>query len=304
MSDEQFVVDLDGNGERLDAWISTKIPDCSRSRCCDLIKAGDILLNGKKVKPRAAVRSGDVIDLKLPEIIPNELEPENIPLDILFEDDDMLALNKQPGLVVHPAAGNQTGTLVHGLLYHCENLSGINGVERPGIVHRLDKDTSGVMIVAKSDAAMLSLREQFSNRETKKEYTAITTGVPHPLSGTIEGLIGRNGGDRKKMALHVKHGKESLSHYQVATRYTGYSTVKVQIETGRTHQIRVHLKSIGTPVLGDTVYGGKVRGVSAPRQMLHATTLQLTHPVSKEAMTFEAPLPDDFLAVLEEIKGL
>lgn len=290
--------------ERLDAWLAGVADGFSRSRIQGLMKAGNVLVDGEPVSVRdAKLKPGSIVTLCVPPPVPADPEPENIPLDILFEDDDILVLNKPAGLVVHPAPGHYTGTLVNALLFHCPDLKGIGGVARPGIVHRLDQDTSGVMIVAKSERAMRVLVKEFaSHANMAKTYLALVHGVPVPLEGRIENEIGRSPFDRKKMAIVERNGKRAVTRYRTLKTIGPLSLVQCDIETGRTHQIRVHMRSLGTPVAGDALYGfdNLDRQLVPPpaRQMLHAWRLGLRHPVSREGLLFEAPPPQAFLPFL------
>lgn len=295
--------------ERLDIKLTALYPDFSRSRIKGLIEAGFVKVNGEATtKAGSKVYEGDEIEVTIPPPVPAEPEPEDIPLDIIFEDNDILVLNKPAGLVVHPAPGHHTGTLVNAILFHCPDLKGIGGVARPGIVHRLDQDTSGVMIVAKSQHAMDSLTKAFSTHANiRKRYLAMVHGVPVPAEGRIENLIGRSPWDRKKMAIVEKNGKNAVTLYrtmatfpkplQEGCRESGakISAVECDILTGRTHQIRVHMASIGCPILGDTVYGrhaaDRTMNPPPPRQLLHAWKLDIRHPATGENMCFEAPPP-------------
>ena len=290
---------------RLDKHILETHPDFSRSRIEGLIKSGFVTVNGA-VAEKAGMKVGedDEVVVEIPPPVPAIPEPEDIPLDVVFEDDDMVVVNKRPGMVVHPAPGHFTGTLVNALLHHCPNLSGIGGVARPGIVHRLDQDTSGLIVVAKSQAAMDGLVQAFSShRNIEKTYLAIVHGRPRLDAGRIENLIGRHPVDRKRMAIVEKNGKVAITNWRVFDCSRQQSTaVECRIETGRTHQIRVHMASLGCPVIGDKVYGKsaldkKLEPVPA-RQMLHAWRLKLWHPVKKVEVAFEAPLPDDMKTYL------
>lgn len=286
--------------ERLDIVLMARHHDFSRSRIKGLIESGFVKVNGEVVtKAGAKVDESDTLDVFIPPPVPAVPEPEEIPLDVLYEDEHILALNKPPGLVVHPAPGHLTGTLVNALLAHCPNLSGIGGVSRPGIVHRLDQDTSGVMVVAKTQRAMDVLSKEFSSHANiVKTYLAIVHGTPVPAEGRIENLIGRSPFDRKKMAIVDRNGKVAVTNYRVVASTRAMSRVECVIETGRTHQIRVHLASLGTPVVGDSVYGRSRldRQLDPPpaRQLLHAWRLALKHPITRVPMVFEAPIPDDF----------
>lgn len=287
----------DQAGERLDRYLARALPQFSRVRIQALIEAGDALLNGAKARRRETVRAGDVVRLVEPAVLEEiEDKAEEIPLAILFEDEHLLVLNKPDGLVVHPGAGNQTHTLVNALLHHCPNLSGIGGKQRPGIVHRLDKDTSGCLVVAKNDAAHQELARQFAEREVKKIYLALVAGSLKRPRGTIDAPIGRHPVQRKKMAIDQRKGRPAITEYRVLHAGAGVSLVECALHSGRTHQIRVHLRHLGHPIIGDSLYGKKA---GAGRQMLHAWKLGFTHPRSGERQFFEAPIPEDFQAALD-----
>ncbi|OGV67276.1 MAG: hypothetical protein A2283_04860 [Lentisphaerae bacterium RIFOXYA12_FULL_48_11] len=299
-------------GQRLDAWLSSKLPDMSRSRIQALIKAGCVTLNGKKsVKMHARVAKAMQVALTVPPVAPVEVSAENIPIDVVCEDSDVIVLNKQPGLVIHPAAGHPSGTLVNALLYHCKDLAGVGGELRPGIVHRLDKDTSGLMVVAKNERAMNILARQFKNGRVKKEYIAIVHGVPEPRVGRLETQIGRSVNDRKKMSVTSEPaGRTAITNYEVMEILGDFSVVSLNIETGRTHQIRVHMAHIGHPVFGDRQYGGrkvqKYDEVLPARQMLHSSELSFIHPGTNKRVKFKARIPDDmeeFIAKLRSDSG-
>jgi 23S rRNA pseudouridine1911/1915/1917 synthase len=292
---------------RLDAWLAAQHPEQSRSRWQQLIREGQVRVNGEPRKPNYVVRPADEVTFTLPEARPTTLTPEDIPLAVIFEDGDLIALNKPPGLVVHPAPGHDTGTLVHALLHHCPDLPGIGGEQRPGIVHRLDRDTSGVLVVAKTDAALNHLSAQFKQRETRKEYLALGWGRPAAQAGTIRTLIGRSERDRKKMSVQARHGRTAVTHYEVIEQFADCALLRLRIETGRTHQIRVHLAHLGHPVVGDELYGrahGRRLPVPAARQLLHAARLELRHPRTGQPLVFAAPLPEDFESVLRALRAL
>jgi 23S rRNA pseudouridine1911/1915/1917 synthase len=289
---------------RLDKILLDRNPDFSRSRIEGLIKGGFVKVNSVVAeKAGMKVAETDVIEMEIPPPVPATPEPEDIPLDVVYEDSDMLVVNKAPGMVVHPAPGHFTGTLVNALLYHCPDLSGIGGVARPGIVHRLDQDTSGLIVVAKSQKAMENLVKAFaSHKHIEKTYIAVCHGRPRLDSGRIENLIGRHPVDRKRMAIVQRNGKSAITNWKVLStptesREKGYSLIECRIETGRTHQIRVHMASLGTPVIGDKQYGKQALDKRLPvvpaRQMLHAWRLTLWHPVESRQMTFTAPIPTD-----------
>ncbi len=297
-------VPQDAAGARLDAWLAQTVPGHSRGRWQALIKGGHVTLDGEVRKPGHLLRGGEDLRYEIPDAEPIELEPEDIALDVLFEDAAMIAINKPPGLVVHPAPGHATGTLVQALLHHCGDLTGVGGELRPGIVHRLDKDTSGVIVAAKTQDAMTSLTHQFKQREVKKKYLALVKGVPRPASGTIETQIGRSQSHRKKMSTSPRAGRDSVSHFEVIEAFGDAALVAVRIETGRTHQIRVHMAHIGHPVLGDPLYGGRKHNIQpAPtRQMLHAETLELAHPLTGSPLVLTTPPPEDFQALLDILR--
>ncbi len=294
--------------ERLDKLLLTRYPDFSRSRIEGLIKAGFVKVNGTPAaKAGAKVAETDTIEVEIPPPVPAIPEPEDIPLDVVYEDEDILVINKAAGMVVHPAPGHFTGTLVNALLHHCPSLSGIGGVARPGIVHRLDQDTSGLLVVAKSEKAMAGLVKAFSGHTNiEKTYLAICHGRPRLDAGRIVNLIGRHPVDRKRMAIVERNGKEAITNWQLlgTTDALGspISRISCRIETGRTHQIRVHMASLGCPVIGDAVYGKSAldkRLTPRPlRQMLHAWRLALRHPVTGAALSFEAPIPPDLVPYL------
>lgn len=283
--------------QRLDVFLHAHLPDMSRTRLQSLVKDGDILLNGKVAKPNAALKLGDTVAVEIPEPEPTEVVPQDIPLDILFEDEHLVVINKAEGMVVHPAAGNPDGTLVNALLFHCKNLSGIGGELRPGIVHRLDKETSGCLVVAKHDLAHTRLSEAFSSRELTKLYLAAVNGVPAADSGRIENRIGRHPVDRKRMTVvRDDAGKEAVTEWERLAIHEGCALVLCRLLTGRTHQIRVHMReSLQTPILGDTIYAQPQRQIiKVPRLMLHAWKLEFTHPITRKALKFEAKVPEAF----------
>jgi 23S rRNA pseudouridine1911/1915/1917 synthase len=297
----------DAPADRLDAFLAASLPELSRSRIQTLIREQYILVGGEPAKPRDAVKPGDLITLALPEAVPPEAAPQDIPLDVMFEDEHLLVINKAPGMVVHPAPGNPDGTLVNALLHHCKGrLSGIGGVERPGIVHRLDKDTSGCLVVAKSDAAHQSLVTQFAERSTmEKIYLAVTHGVPKPVSETIFTHIGRHPVNRQKMAVvNPPGGKAAITDYEVLATDAATLTalVRCHLHTGRTHQIRVHLHHKGTPIVGDPIYGKPAKNPVLPeRLMLHAWKLAFDHPVTGQRHQFESPIPPEFQPWLDGV---
>ncbi|HEV2393835.1 MAG TPA: RluA family pseudouridine synthase [Verrucomicrobiae bacterium] len=296
--------------ERLDAWLKSHFPAVSRGAIQRLIQEGHIRINGRVVKPTHTPRAGEQVQVHWPEAQPDQALPEAIPLEILYEDEALLVLNKPPGLVVHPAAGHETRTLVNALLHHCRGeLSGIGGVARPGIVHRLDKDTSGCMVVAKSDATHLALSAQFAGRKVEKIYNAIVCGEMERERGEIRAAIARHPSHRKCMAVDEEFGREAHTSYRVLERLRGTTLVEARLHTGRTHQIRVHFKFLGYPLLGDSTYGqrqnqrlGDLTGYLAPRQMLHALRLAFIHPRTGKRLGCEAPFPEDFTDALARLR--
>ena len=290
-------------GLRLDAFLAKQLPELSRSRIQQLLEQGCILAEGRPGKKNQRLSPGERIRLDLPEPAEADPEPEEIPLDILFEDEDLLVVNKPKGMVVHPAPGHESGTLVNALLHHCgDSLSGISGVKRPGIVHRLDKDTSGLMLAAKTDRAHASLAAQLGDHSLHRVYAALLIGTPRPPEGTVDLPVGRHPRDRKKMAAGIPGGRPAITHYRVLETFPGYSYAECVLETGRTHQIRVHMASLGHPVAGDPLYGGRCP-LPLSSQCLHAREICFRHPVTEEEMTFSCPLPREFSAVLEKLRN-
>lgn len=289
--------------QRLDAWLAETQPEHSRARWQALIRDAHVTLNGAATKRNQRLHPGDRVEWDIPAPVSTATLPENIPLNILFEDRHIIVINKPAGLVVHPAAGNETGTLVNALLYHCSDLAGIGGEKRPGIVHRLDKDTSGVMVVAKTELALNELARQFKARETKKEYVAILRGTPPDAVGHLETTIGRHPIHRKKMAVDVRNGRRAVTNYEVIESFDQASLAHVRIETGRTHQIRVHMAYLKHPVIGDKLYSRAHAGqIHAERQMLHAAKLSIRHPDTGTCLTFQAPLPEDMEQLLGQLR--
>ena len=293
------------SGIRIDRYLSEMNEELSRSYIQKLLKEQKITVNGSAVKANYKVQEGDEISVAVPDIKEPDILPEDIPLDILYEDDDVLIVNKPKGMVVHPSAGHTSGTLVNAIMFHCkDNLSGINGVLRPGIVHRIDKDTTGALLVCKNDNAHRNLAEQLKEHSIRRRYRAIVAGVLKEDEGTIEGPIGRHPIDRKKMAVNEKNGKPAITHYKVLERFGNYTYMQFQLETGRTHQIRVHMASIGHPLLGDTLYSsGRSPFKHLQGQTLHAKTIGFVHPKSGEYMEFSAPLPEYFDNLLKLLKS-
>jgi 23S rRNA pseudouridine1911/1915/1917 synthase len=308
---ENFIVEKSQPDERLDTFLRGKFPDVSRGTLQRLIEEGHVRVNGKTVKPTHSPRAGEKIEIHFPEPKSAAAQPEKIPLDILFEDKSLLVVNKPAGLVVHPAAGHEEHTLVNALLHHCKgSLSGIGGVARPGIVHRLDKETSGCLVVAKNDETHLALSKQFAEREVKKIYHALVCGEPARATGEIHAAIARHPTHRKRMAArNDSEGREAHTSYRILERLHAATLMEAQIHTGRTHQVRVHFQFIGHPLVGDDTYGARqnarlkeLTNYAAPRVMLHARELSFIHPRRKKLMTFEAPLPEDFRVALKLLR--
>lgn len=298
-----LVVPQEADNIRIDKYISDNIAELTRSSVQGLIQSGNVLVGGSTVTKSFKVKSDDIVEISFRAPEPLDAVPENIPLDIIYEDDDLLVVNKPKEMVVHPAHGNHNGTLVNALLYHCgDSLSGINGVIRPGIVHRIDKNTSGLLIVAKNDTSHVKLSEQIKAHSFTREYEAIAVGYFKEKEGTIDAPIGRHRIDRKKMCVTNENSKNAVTHYTVLKQYGGYAHLKFRLETGRTHQIRVHLSYIGHPVLGDDVYGKSYKGLVG--QCLHARKIGFIHPSTGEYMEFVSELPDYFVTVLNKIEKM
>lgn len=303
MSELLIEVPQEFHGERIDKFLSVLVPDCSRNSIQKLIEQGNVTINGMPVNKKYKVNTDDEILVVTGELKPLDAEPENIPLDIVYEDDDLLVVNKPRGMVVHPAPGNYTGTLVNALLYHCkDSLSGINGVLRPGIVHRIDKDTSGLLIVAKNDKAHMGLAEQIKEHSFTREYNAVICGRLKNQEGTVNAPIGRNPKDRKKMCVTMQNSKNAVTHYKVIEEYNGYSHISLKLETGRTHQIRVHMAHLGHPVAGDLFYGHDKKSAELNGQCLHAIKIGFVHPIKNEYMEFSSDLPDYFKSFIDKVK--
>ena len=300
---EYLVVENDG-GERIDRYLADNFEDKSRSYLQKLIKDGQVKVNGKPVKANYRLVFDDRVEIYMPEVKEPDIEPENIPLDILYEDKDVLLVNKPKQMVVHPAPGHYSGTLVNAIMYHCGNeLSGINGVMRPGIVHRIDMDTTGSLVVCKNDMAHQSLSEQLKEHSINRIYEAIVHGNLKQDEGTVNAPIGRHPTDRKKMSIHAKNGREAVTHYKVLERFGNYTHIQCKLETGRTHQIRVHMSSIGHPLVGDVVYGpAKCPFPNLQGQTLHAKTLGFIHPSTNEYLEVNAPLPDYFTSLINKLR--
>ena len=298
----RLTLTADREGERADALLARLVPDLTRSAAQKLLERGAVTLNGGPARKNDRPAPGDMLEVVLPDPESIDVRPQNIPLDVVYEDGDVIVVNKPVGLVVHPAPGHPDGTLVNALLYHCgTSLSGINGELRPGIVHRIDRDTSGLIIAAKNDRAHLALADQLQDHSLARAYEAVAVGSLREDSGTVDAPIGRHPVDRKKMAVDRKNGREAITHWTVLARYPGYTHVECRLETGRTHQIRVHLSSIGHPLLGDTVYGAKKPVPGLAGQCLHARRLQFVHPATGETVELECPLPDWFQEILRKI---
>ena len=299
----EIIVVTDEEG-RIDAFIASRL-SLSRSFAAELIDDGKVLLNGSAVKKRALVKSGDEVTVEIPELKEPEALPQDIPIDIVYEDDDLLVVNKPKGMVVHPAPGNSDGTLVNALIYHCKGtLSGINGVSRPGIVHRIDKDTSGLLIVAKNDVAHIHLAEQIKEHSFTREYLAICYGNVKQDSGLVSAPIGRDPNNRQRMAVVYKNSKSAVTHYEVVERFEGFTLMRFRLETGRTHQIRVHMASIGHPIAGDPLYGPKKVITELCGQCLHAGKIGFIHPKTNQYLEFEAELPEYFKKYKAKLKPL
>ncbi|MGN0298583.1 MAG: RluA family pseudouridine synthase [Lachnospiraceae bacterium] len=295
-------VEEDADGMRVDKFLAEQKENLTRSYIQKLIKQGGVCVNGKPVKASYVLSESDVIELDIPEPVEPEILPEPMDLDILYEDKDVILVNKPKGMVVHPAAGHYSGTLVNGLMYHCrEDLSGINGVMRPGIVHRIDMDTTGVLIACKNDHAHNCIAAQLKEHSITRRYYAIVCGIIKDDVGTVSAPLGRHPKERKKMAI-VPNGKEAVTHYRVVERFRNYTWIECQLETGRTHQIRVHMASLGHPLLGDTVYGPEKQPFALQGQTLHAYVLGFIHPTTEEYMEYQAPLPEYFEELLKKLR--
>lgn len=302
MENKEFIVDEDSKNLRLDVFLSRYFEDKSRSYLQNLIEEGNVKVNEKLKKSNYKLKLGEKVSILIPEPVGLNVEPEDIPLDIVYEDNDVIVVNKFQGMVVHPAAGIYNGTLVNALLSHCKDLSGINGVARPGIVHRIDKDTSGVLVIAKNDNAHNKLAEQFKDHSMTRSYLALVEGVLKKDEGTIDAPLGRHPIERIKIAV-IKDGRRAVTHYKVLERFNNNTLVECVLETGRTHQIRVHMSHIGHPLVGDPVYGHKKQRFNLKGQMLHAKKLGFIHPSTGEYMEFQSDLPDYFTKVIGILKN-
>ena len=298
-----FQVEKENTGIRIVKYLSDNMENISRSYLQKLLKDKSITVNNKAIKANYKVQEGDMVSVFVPEPEEPDILPEEIPLDILYEDDSLMVVNKPKDMVVHPSAGHTSGTLVNAVLFHCKgNLSGINGIMRPGIVHRIDKDTTGALLICKTDTCHRILAEQLKVHSITRKYRAVVQGNLKDDEGTVEGPIGRHTTDRKKMAINYKNGKEAITHYRVLERFGNATYIECRLETGRTHQIRVHMASIGHPLLGDTTYGSSKNPYHLQGQALHAMVLGFLHPVTNEYMEFTAPLPEYFLKLLEKLR--
>ena len=305
MEKKTFQIEFELDKTRLDKALCTLDDTLTRASAVRLTESGDVTLNGKTASKSDKVKIGDIVEITYPEPVSSEAVPQDIPLDIIYEDDDLLVVNKPKGMVVHPAAGNPVGTLVNALLYHCgDSLSGIGGVVRPGIVHRIDKDTSGLLMVAKNDTAHLKLSEQIKEHSFTREYEAVIIGHLKEQKGSIDAPIGRSKNDRKKMAVTELNSKNAVTRYEVLEEYPGFSYVRLRLETGRTHQIRVHMAYLGHPLAGDGVYGGRnAERIMEGGQCLHARKIGFIHPTTGKYMEFTSPLPEYFTKFLEKLRN-
>ena len=305
MSEFDFAetIEINEPAERLDAYLAEHFAELSRSRLQKLIKEGLVQVNERTVKPSCPLESGDEVTVMVPMASPVAVEAEDIPLDVIYEDEDVIVVNKPRGMVVHPAVGNYSGTLVNALLYHCRDLSGINGELRPGIVHRIDKETSGLIIAAKNDKAHRGLVEQWQTREVKRHYKALLHGSMGEPGGVVDAPIGRHPKDRKKMAVVPLTGKRAVTNYKVLERFARYTLIEAKLDTGRTHQIRVHTQYLGHPVVGDIIYGPKGKSAVKIGMLLHSATMEFRQPITGEVIRLEAPVPEDFAKMLEDLRS-
>jgi len=303
MQIETFEVDFENEGERLDKYISMLFPEQSRSFFQKIIKEGHVTVNDRAEKANCRLKVEDLVRVEIPDAVETQILPENIPLDVLYEDDDLLVVNKPKGMVVHPSAGHYSGTLVNAIMYHCkDSLSGINGEIRPGIVHRIDMDTTGSLIVCKNDETHVAVAEQIKVHSVNRIYRGIVYGVVKNDEGVIHAPIGRHPVERKKMAINEKNGKDAITHYKVLERFDKYSYMEFKLETGRTHQIRVHMASIGHPLLGDTLYSNGKSPYKLQGQTLHAMVIGFNHPRNGEYLEISAPLPEYFEKILRDVR--
>lgn len=298
-----FSITEENSNIRIDRYLAEQCPDLSRSYIQKLVKDGAVFVNNRQIKANYKVQPQDQVILTIPDMQVPDILPENIPLDILYEDQWLLIVNKPKDMVVHPSAGHMEGTLVNAVMAHCgEHLSGINGVLRPGIVHRIDKDTTGALLICKDDTVHRDLAEQLKVHSIKRRYRAIVQGNLKEDQGTVDAPIGRHPTDRKKMAVNYKNGKEAVTHYQVLERFGNATYIECRLETGRTHQIRVHMASLGHPLLGDTIYGSSKNPYHLQGQALHAMILGFVHPITREYLEFQAPLPEYFIKLLDKLR--
>lgn len=298
-----FNITEENNNIRIDRYLAEQCPDLSRSYIQKLVKDGAVFVNNRQVKANYKVQPQDQVILTIPDMQVPDILPENISLDILYEDQWLLVVNKPKDMVVHPSAGHMEGTLVNAVMAHCgEHLSGINGVLRPGIVHRIDKDTTGALLICKDDTVHRDLAEQLKVHSIKRRYRAIVQGNLKEDQGTVDAPVGRHPTDRKKMAVNYKNGKEAVTHYQVLERFGNATYIECRLETGRTHQIRVHMASLGHPLLGDTIYGSSKNPYHLQGQALHAMILGFVHPITREYLEFQAPLPEYFIKLLDKLR--
>ena len=298
-----FNITEENNNIRIDRYLAEQCPDLSRSYIQKLVKDGAVFVNNRQIKANYKVQPQDQVILTIPDMQVPDIRPENIPLDILYEDQWLLVVNKPKDMVVHPSAGHMEGTLVNAVMAHCgEHLSGINGVLRPGIVHRIDKDTTGALLICKDDTVHRDLAEQLKVHSIKRRYRAIVQGNLKEDQGTVDAPVGRHPTDRKKMAVNYKNGKEAVTHYQVLERFGNATYIECRLETGRTHQIRVHMASLGHPLLGDTIYGSSKNPYHLQGQALHAMILGFVHPITREYLEFQAPLPEYFIKLLDKLR--
>lgn len=298
-----FNITEENNNIRIDRYLAEQCSDLSRSYIQKLVKDGAVFVNNRQIKANYKVQPQDQVILTIPDMQVPDILPENIPLDILYEDQWLLVVNKPKDMVVHPSAGHMEGTLVNAVMAHCgEHLSGINGVLRPGIVHRIDKDTTGALLICKDDTVHRDLAEQLKVHSIKRRYRAIVQGNLKEDQGTVDAPVGRHPTDRKKMAVNYKNGKEAVTHYQVLERFGNATYIECRLETGRTHQIRVHMASLGHPLLGDTIYGSSKNPYHLQGQALHAMILGFVHPITREYLEFQAPLPEYFIKLLDKLR--
>ncbi len=300
---KEIILECDIDEARIDAWLSSTLEDYSRSYIQKLCQDGNVTVNGEKVKQNYKLKNGDKVIINVPEAEMLNVLAEDIPLDIVYEDEHIIVINKPKGMVVHPAVGNYTGTLVNALMKHCgDSLSDINGIIRPGIVHRIDKDTSGLLVVAKSNKAHEILSEKLKTHEIKREYIALAEGIIYENNGKIDAPIGRHPVDRKKMSVNLKNGRDAITHFTVLERFPTATYLELKLETGRTHQIRVHLSYIYHPIIGDVVYGRKKQKYKTHGQVLHAIRLKFEHPITGEEMLFETAVPEYFQKLLGQLR--